>query len=365
MKILHLINDLGSGGAEKLLTDILPIMKEEGHEVSLIILNQYNSLGVYKEKLKNTGVTLIDFKKSFYSPVNIFYLIKLLRKEGYDIVHAHLFPSFYHLALASPFLPKKTKLVCTEHNVQNNRRKYGYLRPIDKWVYNRYNKVICITDLVEESLHEWLSQFRKSIVINNGVNLREISLAQKNIAKEDYNFINFNKKNILMVGRFNLIQKNHTSLVEAVALLGKEYHVYFAGTGSDMDAIKEIVSRLEIEDQVHFLGLRTDVYQLMHLMDLNVLSTHYEGLSGVTLEGLASGRPFIGSDVEGVKDVVPNDDFLFPDNEPQVLADKIQKVLNEKNVQDYLVSEGLKFVENYSIDKMALSYLAVYKEFIH
>ncbi|MGH2665061.1 glycosyltransferase [Flavobacterium sp.] len=365
MKILHLINDLGSGGAEKLLTDILPIMKEEGHEVSLIILNQNNSLSFYKEKLETIGVRVIDFKKSFYSPINIFYLIQLLKKEGYDIVHAHLFPSFYHLAVASLFISKKTKLFYTEHSVTNNRRKYISLKLLDKWVYNKYDRIICITDVVKKRLNEWINESWKSVVINNGVNLKEISSAHKNIIEEDYNFINFNKKNLLMVGRFNLAIKNQECLVKAFTLLDDTYHLYFVGIGDGVDDIKNLCTQLDIDNRVFFLGLRTDVYQLMHLVDLNILSTHYEGLSGVALEGLASGKPFIGSDVEGVKEAVPNKDFLFPDDNPQVLADTIQKVLNDKAISDYLVSEGLKFVENYSIDKMALSYLYVYKEILN
>lgn len=361
MKILHIINDLGSGGAEKLLTDILPRMKQQGHEIHLLILNRQNNVEHFVQKIENEGIKIIALGDVFFNPMYFFKIIPILKNGNFDIVHVHLFPSLYYISIASLFSPKKTRLFYTEHNVTNNRRNYISLKFADRWIYKKYHKVICITQLVKKSLDEWLNQSDKTIVINNGVNLEEIAEAQKNINKQDYVFLDKRKNNLLMVGRFNLSQKNQLSLVEAIAMLNDDYQLYFAGVGADEEVVQKKCDELEISHRVSFLGFREDVYKLMCLVDLNILSTHHEGLSGVALEGLASGKPFIGSNVEGVYDVMPNEKFLFPDNDPETLAVKIKNVLNNKDEADYLVETGTDFVQQFSIDKMATSYLKAYE----
>ena len=94
--------------------------------------------------------------------------------------------------------------------------------------------------------------------------------------------------------------------------LPAHFHLFLAGRGALLEHTKQFTESLGLTERVHFLGMRTDVYSLMNKVDLNVLSTNFEGLSGVTLESLASGKPFIGSDVPGVNDIVPDPRFLFP-----------------------------------------------------
>jgi glycosyltransferase involved in cell wall biosynthesis len=99
----------------------------------------------------------------------------------------------------------------------------------------------------------------------------------------------------------------------------------------------------------------------MSLADLNVLSTNYEGISGVALESMASGRPFIGTDVEGVNDVVPDNQFLFPRQDHKALAMKIVAVANNKLLERYLIDNGLEHIKGYDIDIMVDKILFAYK----
>ncbi len=221
-----------------------------------------------------------------------------MKKEQYDIVHAHLFPTQYWLAFAAFFKPQKTRLVKTEHNVFNHRRKYLILSIMEKIVYNRYSKIIAITDEVKLKLASWLKNENKIIVINNGICL-QFSNNESNETR--YNFIDDSKINLLMTARFSGIAKDQNTLIRAIELLPENYQVYFAGEGLLLEKSKELAKELQIENRVHFLGMRTDARNLMKRVDLNVLSTNYEGLPGAALEALASGKPFIGSDVRGRK----------------------------------------------------------------
>ena len=361
MKILHYINNLGSGGAEKLLSDILPSMKEKGHHVELLISNGQKNTFV-EDEIKKHSIRIINFSTSFYNPIQVFKLILLLRKEKYDVVHAHLFPSQYWLAFASFFKPSKTKLIKTEHSVFNERKNYKILRPLEKIVYSRYKTVIAISSQVKENLASWIDNEAKIHIVENGVNTMQIKELQQLNNGVDYSFIKKENYNILMVGRFDMDkQKDQISLIKALPFLPQNTKLFLAGQGNRRAEVEEVVATLGVNDKVTFLGLRSDVYKLMGLVDLNVLSTNHEGFSGVALESLASGKPFIGSDVVGVNNAVPNDDFLFPKENPKAIAEKINFIISDPSFQNKLVEEGLKHADKCDTRFMVDDYLKLYE----
>ena len=165
-----------------------------------------------------------------------------------------------------------------------------------------------------------------------------------------------------MVARFDFKAKDHYSLIEAFSQLPINFKLYLAGEGPNLINVKEQVNNLKLNDRVIFLGLRPDVYAFMSKVDLNILSSNYEGLSGVTLESLASGKPFIGSDVPGVNTVVPNSDFLFPPKSSKKLANKILDITSDAQLSERMVSAALSFVKSYDTKVMLDGYLKIYNE---
>ena len=99
MKILHVITSLRTGGAEKLMVDLLPRMKAKGHEVDLCVFDGVRT--PFYEELESKGVKVIPLGYSVYSLFNICKLVPLMR--GYDIVHSHNTACQYFVALASFF----------------------------------------------------------------------------------------------------------------------------------------------------------------------------------------------------------------------------------------------------------------------
>ena len=362
MNILHYINNLGSGGAEKLLTDILPIMKEKGHNVFVVIANSNNNFEKYEQLLKYSEIKVFEIGNSFYNPKQILKLLKFIKKNNVEIVHSHLFPTQYWLAIASIFISKNIKLVKTEHNAHNHRRDIKFLRPIEKLIYSRYSLIIAITDKVSENLKEWIGKNHTIEVIKNGVNLDQI---KNEIDKETTLKFNADQYNILMVGSFDGRQKDQLNLIKALEYLPNDVSIYFIGKGPVMNEIKHKVDQLGFSSQVIFLGIRKDVYALMSIADLNVLSTNYEGLSGVALEAMASGKPFIGSNVHGVQEVVPSPYFLFPPKNPKALADKILELKLDRSRANNMVIESLKHVKAYDTPIMVTQYLKIYKELLY
>lgn len=132
MKVLHVINSLATGGAEKLILDSLPIFNNK-LKTNLFLLDAKNTPFLKQLKSNKKIVVYPSFKVSIYNPLHIIKLIKLLR--NYDIVHVHLFPAQYWVAVAKLLSFSRVKLVFTEHCTTNSRMDNFFLRKINKFIY--------------------------------------------------------------------------------------------------------------------------------------------------------------------------------------------------------------------------------------
>lgn len=101
---------------------------------------------------------------------------------------------------------------------------------------------------------------------------------------------------------------------------------------------------------------------MLKTVDVCLLSSHYEGLSLSSLEGFASGKPFIGSDVPGIRDLVQGYGILFPDGDSIKLAEEITKLMADKNYYDTVAQRCLERVSEFDISKMVEKTITLYTE---
>lgn len=85
MKVLHYINNLGSGGAEKLLSDILPKIKKEGIHCELLIMSGSKNVKKFEDELHRNEIKISELKFNFYSPFQILPLISFIKKGKYNM----------------------------------------------------------------------------------------------------------------------------------------------------------------------------------------------------------------------------------------------------------------------------------------
>ena len=364
MKILHIINALGKGGAEKLLVQTLPAYnKEEGWDVQLLQITSRNAVPEYIEELKTAGITIHTLgEKSVYDPSNILLLKRFFKDHHYDVIHVHIFPAMYWAPLAMAFKKNGAKLIFTEHNTHNRRWDKWYFKAVDKYIYHKYEAIVAITDDVKKNLAQWQPGIKNRIqTIFNGINIasfNNIKAADKASLLSSLS-IPDNAALLMMTARFDK-QKNHKTIIEAMSFLPESYYLLLAGDGPERGNMEVLATNLGVADKVKFLGFRADVLSLMKSTDVNILSSNYEGLSGVTLESLCSGKPFLGSDVTGIQNVVPDKRFLFENNNAAQLAQKIQQIINDPSLGAEISVAGQEFVKDFDITKMVAKHIALY-----
>ncbi len=322
-------------------------------------------MSAYIDAIKELSIPIIDLKASnLYNPLLIFRIKKIIDSNNFDIVHTHLFPSLYWSSVALRNR-KNGILVYTEHSNYNKRRKNVVLKMIDRIAYKSYDAVIAISNEVKRNLIKNIKITPPVSVIPNGVDLRFIFEAQE-LGKENLTKlfkIPPNSYTILMVASFRY-PKDQKTLITSLKYLNDNYHVLLAGEGDMMSKVEEYSKQQNTLDRIHFLGFRTDISSLMKSVDINVLSSDYEGMSGVTLESLASGKPFLGSDVPGINDIVPDKRFLFEKGNARDLADKIQKIINNPKLAEDMSATGLEYVKQFDMGIMIDRHIKLYEELL-
>ncbi len=356
MKILHVITSLQTGGAEKLMVDLLPRLRDAGHVVEITVFD--GRITPFFEQLHREGITMHRFMQkggNVYSLVNLWKLRRLVRKGRYDVVHTHNTAPQIFAAIVS--LTAKVTLVTTEHTTSNRRRGWKWYAPIDRWMYNRYRKVICISQKAEENLRAYIGECRADIcTINNGVDVAAYAQAEASDALEA---IAPGSRNIMMVAGFRR-EKDQDTIIRAMKLLPRIFHLFLVGDGSRRSELEALARNGGVEARVHFLGIRTDVPNLLHAADYIVMSSHFEGLSLSSVEGMSVGKPFLASDVDGLREVVADAGILFRHGDHAQLAREILALESSPDRYRVVSAACRRRAADFDISTMARNYVELY-----
>lgn len=363
MRILYICNGLAGGGAEKLLHDMLPILKQKvGFYCELLILYKDNEK--YLESLINQGVQVNVLPLNCNTHLKrLHYIIQYIKTNSFDVVHGNLFPTIYYCSLAKKILNKEFPyLVMTEHSTDNRRRHIKLLRPLEKWIYKSFNAVIAITPATQKALMDWLEikESNKFKIIYNGIPIQKYAYAKPYEKKEIFNNIQENDILLGMVGTFSK-QKNHKCMVEVFSLLPSKYKLVFLGEGKLRNEIKELVDSYGLNERVRFLGFRKDIAEIIHTIDIVVIPSLWEGFSLVAVEAMACGRPVIASKVPGLSSIVGTCGLLADPADTGSFVRHI-KSLEDKRLYTHYSHLSLKRANEFSIERMLENYISLYND---
>ena len=363
MRILQVITSLEMGGAETLVVNLIPRLQALGNTVDLCIFNGTETPLTQRLKKESPQTKIFALGRGVYNPLYILKLVKLMK--NYDIIHTHNSSPQLFVAIANLFCSQK--LLSTEHTTSNRKRDWKWYAPIESWMYGQYNHVICISQIAENKLREymrgvWLDKtnpkYNQISTINNGVDVRAISdatpdgelLALKN-----------DRKAILMVAGFRDAKDQDTVVKALVFLNNKDFEVWFAGVGIRQEIVEQLAASLGVSERVRFLGLRTDIPNVLRAADIIVMSSHWEGLSLSNVEGMSAHKPFIASDVNGLKEVTKGYGILFPHEDAKSLAEEIKRLASDKAYYNEIAERCYNRALEFDISNTVNGYADVYK----
>lgn len=298
MKILGVIDSLGSGGAQRQMVNLLIGLKEKGHDVAVFVYHPKYKF--YFEVIKNAGIPIyhVHLNKGFSFKV-IFKIVSLVRNFRFEVIISFLnVPNFY-CEIASLFLSKKILLLVSERSSYLNNNYIKNL--IFNYFHSLADAVIANSDTqcIWLKSHFWLKN--KTHLIYNGYfvsNLENINLPKK--ISDSLQF--------LVIARIDE-GKNGIRLAEAFVLFFKKYGFVpsLNWVGRQELDVKSLEVRTKIDEILNnnpevlanwsWLGERNDVTPLLQNCDTLVHISLFEGLPNVVCEAFIAGRPAILSDV--------------------------------------------------------------------
>lgn len=176
-----------------------------------------------------------------------------------------------------------------------------------------------------------------------------------------------NEFKILCVSRITK-RKGIKYLIDAMEILPKNIALEIIGEGDEKERLEKQVKNLKLENRIKFLGLlnHDSLPKIYQSASIFVLPSLNEGMSNTILEALASGLPIIATDTGGTKELVKNGEngFIVKMKDAKDIAEKINILLNNQELQKTMSQESRKIAENLSWKKVSQDYFNKYKEII-
>ncbi len=335
--IMYVMPSLVVGGAEKLLLTTVKYLNRDRYEISVCCIV---SEGIIADEIKKLGIKFYCLKESprFYNPKKIYSLYKLFRKEKPAIVHTQILGANIYGRIAA-ILARVPVIISTEHNVYYKKKKIHIW--LDKILAKNTDKIIAVSNKVKEftSRQEGIAK-DKFELIYNGIDSKEFLSAASR--KDIRNKLNLREGDFILgtVGTITT-QKGHYYLIQAVSQLVKRYPntvLLVVGKGELKEKLQEIVGKLRLKENVHFLGLRRDIPNLLNCMDVFVFPSLWEGTPLALLEAMLMELPVIASSVDGILEVVESgkNGILVPPGNVEALSDAIDRLIRNPQLRQNL-----------------------------
>ena len=288
-KIMHIVFSLAPGGLENMVVDIANSQSKK-HDVCLIVINNIVHNSVLNRINFAVKLIIIGRKPASRNPLPLLQLYKIYLQIKPDLIHIHN-------QQALNFFPKtifgnKQSIIYTEHATGTVFGKET----------SNATKICAISHAVKKDL--WNRQAIKSQVIYNGIPISEIPF-------RNHWQIQKNECRILQISRLMHNKKGQDLLLEAIAQLKVEQpnlliNLDFIGDGESRDYLKSMVNKLNLNEQVRFLGSlpKAEVYRQLKAYDILVQPSRYEGFGLTIAEAMAAKVPVITSDIDGPLEVI-------------------------------------------------------------
>ena len=375
MKALIVVN---LAGFLTFLWNDIKTLQEKGYEIE-VAMNGFmadGTLAVEIKKLEEMGVKFyqVDFdSKNPFSKTNYtaYIQIKKILKNNYTLIHCHTpIVGFITRIAANKYRRKGALVIYTTHGFSftkysSKRSRFVYYT-IEKFASRFCDAIITIN---HDDYNEAKQMHCPHVYIIPSVGLDFKRFNGTMIDKEAYREkigIKKSDKMILTVGELSH-RKNHQIIIRALSLLSDKFIFVICGravTNSNFEnELKELAEKKGV--RLILLGHRSDIPEINKCADVFVIPSIREGLGMAGLEALASGLPVVGSNVQGIKEYVINEEtgFLCNPYDEREFSEAINKVINlTEQDRERMRKSCIKMALRFDIEKSKKAMKDIYEE---
>lgn len=333
-----------------------------------------NYLGFKDDESKyNVTIHHIDINRNPLSIQNIKackQLMALIRKEEFDVIHCNT-PIGGVLGRVCGKKAKVPKIIYTAHGFHFYKGAPLVNRTLFKWAemwMAHYTDAIITMNKEDYKAAKRFRIRNKGKVYfipGVGVNtkLYQVDFVDKNELK---NSLGLKKEDIVLIAMGDIIQrKNYASSIKAIAKVkNKKLHFLICGKGPEQENLQNLAKELNISDQIHFLGFRTDIKELLNIADIFLFTTYQEGLPRSMMEAMSAGLPCIASNVRGNIDLIENGKGGFLRNPDDIdgFAQAINLLAEDIDLREKMKVSNMHTIKKFDVENVKNEMKKIYKK---
>jgi glycosyltransferase involved in cell wall biosynthesis len=363
ISVLHVIHDLGFGGAQRLVTDLALNIDPKKYSVSVASLYSPQTTPCEDELGKrNIRVSYLG-KHAGLDAGAVIRLGTVIRETRAEIVHTHCHALRYALPLV--IAGKARAALHTVHNLA--AQDAGRPRWLTALAYRAGVVPVAIGKEVAESLNREFG-IANPPLIRNGINVARFAVPS--IAREAARGALGLGNELTFICAASLTpKKGHSILLDAFARVVEKVptaKLLLAGTGETRPALEAQVVNLGLDSNVRFLGARSDMPDLLAASDVFVLSSLWEGMPLSVMEAMAAGRPVVCTAVGGSREIVQDgvNGFLVPSGDRLRFADAMIGMADPEKRALFGRRAAETASGQFGLETMVRAYEALYEELL-
>jgi L-malate glycosyltransferase len=365
LRVGFVLHAMQVAGAEVLVAETI---RRLGHQIEPTIIC-LDGVGLLGERIRTEGVELVNLGRRPGRDWGVAWrMARVLRGRDIQVLHAHQYSPFFYAALARVLAGRSVALILTEHGRHFPDVVSPLRRGINRLVLdNLADEVNAVCQFSARSLNR-IDGFRggRIEIIENGIDLpRYQTVTDRRLLRQRLG-LQVDRRYLINVARFHPI-KDHSSLLRgfaSVAAVRTDVDLLLAGDGPLRDELERLADSLGIRQRVRFLGIRSDVPELLQASDVFLLTSICEAASLTLLEAMAAGLPVIVTDVGGNPEIVRDgtEGLLVPRGDSAAIAAAIGQLLDNPPRAEAMGEAGRSRVgQRYQLDRTIASYFQMYQ----
>ncbi|MUL39000.1 glycosyltransferase family 4 protein [Gloeocapsopsis dulcis] len=370
MKIVHIITGLSTGGAEMMLYNLLSQTNRDRFSPTVVSLMDRGALSDRISALDIPVHALGMQPGKLPTPVIFWKLIRTLHQLQPSIIQGWMYHGNIAAYIASLFTPKIPVIWGIHHSIaalNAEKQMTQALIKLGAKISNSPKKIVFVSQ-TSRSQHEALGYCsQNSCVIPNGFDTALFQPSSK--ARSEVRTALKLAPDTLLIGLFCRYHpmKDHANFLQAAAILTKKYPVHFLLAGTDVTSanqnLHQLIDHLGLSLQIHLLGERSDIPQLMAALDIATSASAYgEAFPLVVGEAMSCGVPCAVTDVGDSEWIVSNTGKVVPPKNPQALAEAWQELIELGSAGRTALGKAarVRIQENFTLDAIVAQYQALY-----
>lgn len=321
-RILCLIDSLGSGGAQRQMTELAKLLHQAGYPVKVVFWIHYENDHFLEDELTTSNVDFAYTPSLRKTSTRLFETRKVIKGYVPDVVISY-YGGISKLLCVDHLLHRKAyKLIVSERTIT---RQITRSSKVKHQLY-RFADVIVPNSTTEANFIKTHFSFLKDrvIPINNFVDEEKFYPVEKTVTDYD-------TTNAIFVGRFNEAKNipNFLRAIAKVAQTGRKFHVDFFGRDI-AEHCDVMVKELGIEEYVRFCSQSSTIEEEYRKHNLMIIPSLWEGFPNVLCEAMCCGLPALGSRVSDIPYIMKDgkNGYIFNPKDADDIAEKIIKYLD-------------------------------------